>query len=129
MPPCDDKKPSREEAEPSVTAQKFNQNAERHSKDKQFFPSRAGPPAENGSFGRLSKSKGPDQHQIKPYKKTTTMKMMKDFAAQQLSKKQMNEVNGGVLVLECKWQDGRYTIITADQLDEVIASGGNCQPI
>ena len=53
-----------EETNPSTTAQKFNQNAERHSKDKQFFPSRAGPPAENGSFGRLSKSKGPDQHQI-----------------------------------------------------------------
>ena len=76
-----------EETNPSTTAQKFNQNAERHSKDKQFFPSRAGPPAENGKVRINTK--------FKPYKKTTTMKTMKDFAAQQLSKKQMNEVMGG----------------------------------
>lgn len=60
------------------------------------------------------------------------MTNMQKFAAQQLTKNQMNEAIGGrsdVLLLECKWADGRYTIITADELDEVIASGGNCQAI
>ena len=47
---------------------------------------------------------------------TTTMKTMQDFAAQQLSKKQMNEVKGGEVVLyQCTTPDGRTTIITAEE--------------
>ena len=94
-----------------------------------FFRAGQGRPRKTAVSDVYRKAKVRINTKFKPYKKTTTMKTMKDFAAQQLSKRQMNEVNGGVLVLECKWQDGRYTIITADQLDEVIASGGNCQPI
>lgn len=45
---------------------------------------------------------------------STTMKTMKNFAAQQLSKKQMNEVKGGIKIISdemviCRFYDGdRY---------------------
>ena len=84
-----------EETNPSTTAQKFNQNAERHSKDKQFFRAGQGRPRKTAVSDVCRKAKVRINTKFKPYKKTTTMKTMKDFAAQQLSKKQMNEVMGG----------------------------------
>lgn len=51
------------------------------------------------------------------------MKSMKNFAAQQLSKKEMNNVKGGV-VLHCEWQgaDGfpRQLQVRADAAEDAI---------
>ncbi len=51
------------------------------------------------------------------------MKSMKDFAAQQLSKKEMNNVKGGKeeppQLWECHWEGG-MTIITEDEFSKLI---------
>ena len=63
------KKPSREETKPSYDRlNKFNQNAERHSKDKQFFPTQAEPMTENGGYG-ISVDKQKTNRMIKKNKR------------------------------------------------------------
>lgn len=66
------------------------------------------------------------------------MKTMKDFAAQQLSKKQMNQVRGGerkpYQAWECHWDGGMTIIAERDfpQFAEELAGTGlevNCKMV
>ncbi len=56
-----------------------------------------GSAANDGCGPPVEKQKSEPNETLKP----TTMKSMKNFAAQQLSKKQMNEVRGGKYLCHC----------------------------
>ena len=65
------------------------------------------------------------------------MKTMKDFAAQQLTKKQMNNVKGGQngfdncgTLYYCEWEGGQNYACEKDAnaLAALISSGANCNP-
>lgn len=65
------------------------------------------------------------------------MKNMKNFAAQQLSKKQMNEVKGGQggfdncgVLYYCEWEGGQNYACEKEttKLATLIDSGANCNP-
>ena len=47
------------------------------------------------------------------------MKSMKNFAAQQLTKKQMNEVKGGSDLFYCTWGDGNSSYFTREQIVQI----------
>lgn len=66
-----------------------------------YFPDYRNENRETAVAEDLSKSKSFDQKTLKN-QKITTMKTMNNFAAQQLTKKAMNEVKGGTVV-HCEW--------------------------
>ena len=94
LPAVANKKPSREEAEPSLRTHMSNKIAERHRKGSKSFQNRSAT-MKTAVTEYPSTSKSPTEFSKMKKLKITIMKSMKNFAAQQLSKKEMNNVKGG----------------------------------
>ncbi len=66
-----------------------------------------------------SKSKSPTEFSKLKKLKITIMKSMKNFAAQQLSKKEMNNVKGGMELFYCTWGNGNSNYFTREQIVQI----------